>query len=150
LSGFLRLLFVVPVAYVLAILAATATIVAGWAGIYSDPFYTGVYIGGVLVLIGTVGSAAFLPAAVAIVAAEIFRWRSVFYYLVVGGLIGFAAHQFAAFTGTASDFEQRRLIFPAAGFVGAFVYWLIAGRLAGGDQPPPPAPPTTSPPASQA
>jgi hypothetical protein len=146
LSGFLRLLFVVPVAYILAIIAATATIVTGWAGFGADPFYAGLYIGGVLILIASVGSAAFLPAVVAIAAAEIFRWRSVFYYLVIGGLIGFAAHQLAGFTGTMADFEQRQLLFPAAGFVGAFVYWLIAGRLAGG--PPSPEPPASAPPTS--
>ena len=136
-SDLLRLLFLVPIAYVAAVLAAAFTVMAGWIGFDVAPEFAGFLIGPAIWMIGAVGAAAFLPATLAIVAAELFRWRSVFFYLAVGGAIGLLAHEFAGFTGAPEDFAQRRLLFPAAGFVGAFVYWLLAGRLAGGNRQPP-------------
>ncbi len=137
-SDLLRLLFLVPLAYVAAVIAAALTVVAGWAGFDIAPEYRMLMVAPALMTVGMVGAAAFLPAA-AVVAAELFRWRSVFFYLAVGGAIGLAAHELAGFTGAPEDFAHRRLLFPAAGFVGGFVYWLIAGRLAGGvsDRQPP-------------
>ena len=61
--------------------------------------------------------------------AELFGWRSVFFYLAVGGAIGLVAISDSVMW--AGDNGGDALLFPAAGFVGAFVYWLIAGRLCG-------------------
>ena len=79
----------------------------------------------------SIGAAALAPAAVTIILTEIFAIRSVFVYLALGGLLGLVLQQFLGFHGSADLLERRYVLFPAAGFVGAFVYWLIAGRSAG-------------------
>jgi hypothetical protein len=80
---------------------------------------------------GTVGAASVAPAAVAIVLSEIFRLRSAFYFLAVGGALGIALNQFVDFHASAALLDRAHVLFPAAGFAGAMVYWLIVGRLAG-------------------
>ncbi len=140
-ADFLRLLFLVPLGYIAAVLAATFTILAGWYGhqageVSGDPFATGFLIGeGVLVMV-RVGALAFVPAVGVIVLTELLRWRSVFLYLAVGGAMGLLADRF----GTLG--ETNALLLPAAGFVGALAYWLIAGRFAGVERAaePPPSP----------
>lgn len=141
-ADLLRLLFLVPLGYIAAVVAATATILAGWYGhqpgpIFSDIEATGVFMGvAVTVLVG-VGSLAAVPAVILIALAELFRWRSVFFYLAVGGALGLLASQLDGMLWETGD---PRLLLPAAGFVGAFAYWLIAGRLAGvGRAPVPPS-----------
>ena len=52
------------------------------------------------------GAFSFLPALIAIVLAEAFGWRSVFYWLAVGGGIGLAANGCTGFVG---DARMRRL-----------------------------------------
>jgi hypothetical protein len=79
-----------------------------------------------------IGAVAFIPAAVVIAAAEVFRLRSVFYFLAVGGLLGIVLNE-----ANSSDalslalLDRENLVFPAAGFAAGFVYWLVAGRLSG-------------------
>ena len=124
-SDLLRLLFLVPLGYILAVIAAGLTIVFGWTGFDVDPGYAPFLIGPSVGMIIYTGGAAFLPAVVAITVAELFGWRSVFFYLAVGGAIGLVAQS------VMGDPANPQVLFPAAGFVGAFVYWLIAGRLAG-------------------
>jgi hypothetical protein len=136
LSDLLRFLFLIPLGYILAVIAAGLTIVFGWTGFDVDPGYAPFLIGPSVAVIAYAGGAAFLPAVAAILAGEMFRWRWVLFYVAVGGAIGYCAHEFGGFTGTPEEFAERRLLFPAAGFVGGFVYWLIAGRLAGGEAPP--------------
>jgi hypothetical protein len=78
------------------------------------------------------GAIAILPAVVAIVLAEAFAWRSVLYYFLSGGLIALIADQ-ASDLVIAPGFPGRRMVIMlAAGFVGGFVYWAIAGQRAGG------------------
>jgi len=77
------------------------------------------------------GAIGILPAVVAIVLAEAFAWRSVLYYFLAGGLIALIADQ-ASDLVIAPGFPGRRLVIMlAAGFVGGFVYWAIAGQHAG-------------------
>ncbi len=137
-SDLLRLLFLVPLAYLAAVLAAALVVVAGYFGTptsyqYSDFEYAFWVSAAGFIAMVRIGAVTFLPALGAIVLAEAFRWRSVFYYLAVGGVIGLLAHTMSS---DPESFAYRRLLFPAAGFVGAFVYWLIAGRVAGGVPPP--------------
>jgi hypothetical protein len=73
------------------------------------------------------GAFSFLPALIAIVLAEAFGWRSVFYWLAVGGAVGFAGYALTNFIGG----PYRLPLFLATGFVGALVYWAIAGRFSG-------------------
>jgi hypothetical protein len=77
---------------------------------------------------GTIG---FLPAAIAIVLAESFGWRSILFYLLAGGLIGAAAIHLTMQSGVFDFADRPNVALLAAGFVGGFVYWLIAGRRAG-------------------
>ncbi len=77
------------------------------------------------------GTFSFLPALIAIVLAEAFGWRSVFYWLAVGGGIGLAANALSSFIDAPEYVDYRLALHLAAGFVGALVYWLIAGRFSG-------------------
>ena len=111
---------------------AALTILAGWYGheagaVLTDVGATG-YVIGVAVLAGAARSARWpsIPAFIVIVLAELFGWRSVFFYLAVGGALGLLA---SAAHGVVWDTPDDRLLLLAAGFVGGFVYWLIAGRL---------------------
>jgi len=119
-------LFLVPLGYIAAVVAAALVIVIAAIG-YPDADFTAFFAGAALGMAPFVGATSFVPAAIAIVIAEIFRVRSVFYFLAAGGLIGFAAHEFTAYMGSVEFYESRRLVYSAAGFVGGFVYWLIAG-----------------------
>ena len=150
-ADLLRLLFLVPLGYVAAVLAAALTILAGWYGyqagaIFSDVVTIGAVTGIALVVVLQVGALAVVPAVIAIVLAELFGWRSVMFYLAVGGALGLSADRLNVMLWQSDD---NTLLLPAAGFVGGFAYWLIAGRLAGlagaGETRPPPASPPTSP-----
>jgi len=78
-----------------------------------------------------VGTIAILPAAIAIALAEAFAWRSVVYYFLAGGIIALIADQVSELVIESALPGGRLVIMLAAGFVGGFVYWTIAGRNAG-------------------
>jgi hypothetical protein len=120
----------VPLAYIVAVIAAAAVIVVGVLGPY-DGDIAASFVLAMFWMTVSIASAAIAPAAVTIILTEIFTVRSVFVYLVVGGLLGLVLQQFLGFHGSADLLERRYVLFPAAGFVGAFAYWLIAGRTAG-------------------
>lgn len=84
-----------------------------------------------LVLILYAGALSFAPALVAIVLAEAFGWRSVFYWLAIGGGIGLAAHLVTVPIEPLMPQGERAALYLGGGFVGGLVYWLIAGRLSG-------------------
>jgi len=150
-ADLLRLLFLVPLGFIAAVVAATLTILAGWYGhqagmVAGDLFATGYVIGeGVMVML-CVGALAFVPAVIVIILAELFAWRSIFLYLAVGGALGLAADRL---NGVPWEAAGSQVLLPAAGFVGGFAYWLIAGRLSGFERasgpPPTDLPPPTSP-----
>jgi fructose-specific phosphotransferase system IIC component len=83
------------------------------------------------------GATAFVPAVILVAIAETFDIRSIFYYAIGGGLI-------AALAWFSSDISLRLenttdispvgyglQLVAAAGIIGGFVYWLLAGRKAG-------------------
>lgn len=83
------------------------------------------------------GAAAFVPALILVAIAETFDLRSIFYYTIGGGLIAAVAWYGADIS---MQMENATDISPvgyglqlvaAAGIVGGFVYWLMAGRKAG-------------------
>ena len=87
---------------------------------------------GMVLFIGTVTPAlTVLPAAIAAIAGEALRIRSWMYYVLAGGA-AMAAIPVLASPRTDSlppiPIGQYMTIFAAAGFVGGFVYWLLAGR----------------------
>jgi hypothetical protein len=102
---------------------------------YFDIDISGYYAASVVAMTFWAGTIAFLPAAVAIILAETFGWRSALYYLLVGGLIGATAIHLTTQSGALDFAERPHVTLLAAGFVGGFVYWLIAGRLAGASVP---------------
>jgi hypothetical protein len=122
----------VPLGFIAACAAAGIMATFGVFSLeYFDIDIVGYYIASIIVMMFWAGTIAFLPAAVAIVLAETFGWRSALYYLLAGGLIGAIAIHLTSESG-AFDFADRpHVTLLAAGFVGGFVYWLIAGRLAG-------------------
>ena len=74
-----------------------------------------------------------LPAAIAAIAGEALRIRSWMYYVLAGGAAMAAIPVLAApRSGELPPLPagQYMTIFAAAGFVGGFVYWLLAGRNA--------------------
>jgi hypothetical protein len=147
-ADLLRLLFLVPLGYIVAVLAAAFTILAGWYGhqttaIFADVEQTGALLGVAIWLVLEVGALAAIPAFVVVVLAEVLGWRSVFLYLAVGGVLGLLGGQLR---GAIWDAPGDQLLLVAAGFVSGFAYWLIAGRLAGlgrASNPPPSSPPTS-------
>jgi hypothetical protein len=122
---------VVPLAYVAALLCGAAILTFGlFNGQITGetmPVAIGTFIG--VTLYG--GMVSFVPALVAILIAEFLAWRSIFYYLAAGGVVGAIAwHLTTAWDGL--DFADHLLaLCLAAGFVAGFVYWLAAGRDAG-------------------
>jgi len=109
-------------------------------GIDDSRDYAAAYFFSVAMMTVWTGTIAILPAALAIALAEAFAWRSVLYYFLVGGVIALIADQMSDLV-IAPSFPGRRLVIMlAAGFVGGFVYWAIAGWRAGdwgpGNSPP--------------
>lgn len=89
---------------------------------------------GMVLFAGTVMPAlTSLPALIAVVAGEVLKVRSWMYYVLAGG-VSLAAVPLLVSAGD-SDLpalasSQYMAIFLTAGFVGGFVYWLLAGRNA--------------------
>lgn len=140
-TTFLRLLLLAPLAYVLALMAAAATVTLALFSGQLDENTAPIALGMSIAITLYGGMISFVPALIAVVVAETLGWRSVVFYLAAGGAIGLlAAETTMAFEGLEFA-DHLRLICVAAGFVGGAVYWLIAGKLAGlGD---PPARPTS-------
>ncbi|WP_034491551.1 hypothetical protein [Afifella pfennigii] len=77
-----------------------------------------------------VGAVAGIPALLMILFAESFGWRSLLLHLLFGAGLGAAA----ILLGIAAEppaSAREVTVFAAAGAVGGFVYWLLAGRRAG-------------------
>jgi hypothetical protein len=89
---------------------------------------------GLVLFVGTVTPAlTVLPAAIAAIAGEALRVRSWMYYVLAGGAAMAAIPVLASPRSEqlpALPAGQYMTIFAAAGFVGGFVYWLLAGRNA--------------------
>jgi hypothetical protein len=89
---------------------------------------------------------AMLPAMLLIAIAEGFRLRSVLFYALAGGALAlFSAYgwdlQFVPADSGDEVSGRAAEIMAAAGIVGGFVYWALAGRNAGRwRSPPSPAP----------
>jgi hypothetical protein len=139
-SSLLRLLLLVPLAYILAVFAAGWVIAYALFGPADGGEAIDFFTGSVIALSLYAGAVSFVPALVAVILAEAFAWRSPFYYLAVGAVIGFAGDRLSGFIGPVGIADRRPVVYLAAGFVAGIVYWLIAGRRAGADRPPVPPP----------
>jgi hypothetical protein len=125
LSEFLRLLFLVPLGYIAAVVAAATVLVFSAYG-FPQRGMAAFFIPAIVSTVFYTGGASFVPAGLAILVSELFRLRSVFYFLLVGGAVGLVSQQLALMMNLFVAFHARPVAFPAAGFVGAYVYWLIA------------------------
>jgi hypothetical protein len=109
-------------------------------GIDDSRDYSAAYVLSVAMMTVWTGTVAILPAALAIALAEAFAWRSVLYYFLVGGVIALIGDRMSDLVIAPTFTGRRVVIMLAAGFVGGFVYWAVAGRRAGdwgsGDSPP--------------
>lgn len=127
---FLRFLLCV-VAFLFAVLAAGLVgTFALYRGLEGDEAYQAFYWGTAILAVFAVAHTAFLPSAIVVLITELFCLRSVVVFALGGALVGLYCAVEAL--GPQINFsDQRVLIAAAAGIVGGFAYWLIAGRTAG-------------------
>ena len=132
----LRILLVIPIAFLAACIAAGAFVVLAAYGAGTGTVSgTAEATAGELVVLtlsaaAVIGAFSFVPALVAIALAETFSWRSLVLYLLAGCAVAFAAVALLVPPERAvSDVDTP--LFLAAGAVAGVVYWLIAGRTAG-------------------
>lgn len=74
-----------------------------------------------------------VPAILLIIIGEVARIRSSLYYILGGGAVLAAWPLLARYGNIVQDPAQLNVVwqvFATAGFVGGFIYWLIAGRRA--------------------
>lgn len=113
-----------------------AVLMPAWSDLAIGPVEEGL-IGlaltfGFLFLSGT----ALLPGLVLIAVAEVLSLRGALFYASIGALTGVAVYaslgHFDSQTWSFAGLARRELeIMAAAGIVGGWVYWLLAGRNAG-------------------
>lgn len=130
---FVLQLFRIVFGFVAGILAAGLFLSWGFfqaAAPDHDPVAFAAMIGTGLVTASVVGGFAFIPAGIAILAAELMRWRSFVFHLGAAGAIGLALWTFGEEAGT-TGLRPGTTIALAAGFLAGAVYWLIAGRSSG-------------------
>jgi hypothetical protein len=136
-------IIVILVALILAIMAAGITLAIGiiapdWAGIDSDPVERLSFFIVSFFATSFVGAVAILPAALLIVISEAARLRSFLFYGVGGALVGLASYYGSDIsvrlenTTDVPPVANALQLAAAAGIIGGLVYWLIAGRNAGG------------------
>ena len=148
----LRFLFLIPIGFALACFAAACVVVFALIGGMRPIPWPGEIIMMATFATIAIGMLAAVPVLLAAILAETWGLRSLFYWLAVGGAlaaivvvtpmltdqmrtVGFwlVVMAWMPDAQTAEGWEPVNLttIIFAAAFVGAFVYWLIAGRLAG-------------------
>jgi hypothetical protein len=140
-SLFFRI-FVIFFALMLAILAsgfalAIGVMVPDFVTVTTDPVEHFTFFAVQFFATSFVGYAAFVPALVLIAIAETFDLRSIFYYALGGAAIGLFAYygsNISVALENTTDLPPVSFglqLVAAAGIIGGFVYWLIAGRKAG-------------------
>ena len=129
-----RVLFVIPLGFIAACLAAgifVAVAAYGTGALDRDTVIWPAIFG--VIAAPVIGGLVALPALVVIVLAELLSWRSVLAYLAAGGIAGLSAYLLADNTaGVISDTDAQ--LSMTAGIVGGLAYWLVAGRTAGSYQ----------------
>jgi hypothetical protein len=131
--------FCVAVGVTLAVLFALGALWVGdelRAAAPDDPLlqHGGATAFGVVLFTGFVAPAlTAVPAVFAVIVGEVLRLRSWVYYVLSGGAALAAIPLLAgasADTATALPASEYMTIFATAGFVGGFIYWLLAGARA--------------------
>lgn len=127
----LRILFLAPIGFILACLAAGWTVAFGVYGLRFDGDVAIELSATAWLMTLYAGWFAFVPTLIAAILAEAFGWRSVLPWMLFGGAVAAIGYEFPFAANAAPGDNDYRVVFIAAGFVGGFVYWLIAGRLSG-------------------
>ena len=130
-----------PIAFVLSLLIGAVVIVTlgleritAYANGLGDPDMT-IEAGMELLRNGLMlaQAATIIPALLVILVGEIARIRSVYFYVVAGGLAAVSIPVVARLT-TVGPAELPAVavwqVFAVGGFIAGFVYWLLAGRTA--------------------
>lgn len=138
----LRILLIIPLAYVTACIGAAFFILVALGASQAPAENVADVVGKALAvsILGApfVGAVAAVPALIVIVLAETFGWRSLVLHLLIGVAIGMFALVLVG-RGEPTHLTNGS-VGAAAGAVGAVVYWLIAGRNAGARSEQPVAP----------
>jgi len=79
-----------------------------------------------------VTTTAIAPAALFGLLTEAFSWRSIFVHVVAGGMLGFYLLIATGRYGAKIPPQPDLILVLASGFIAGAIYWLIAGRNAGG------------------
>jgi hypothetical protein len=148
----------VPLGYLAASIAGTLVVlIASWklvdmalGGHPDGPVFAflGFFIGGPILLIFVLG-VMLLPASIGILISEAFAIRSWIFHVLNGIASAWLGWQlYGSFAGKDMPFNEP-LVVVAAGIVGGFAYWAVAGRSAGFYKPifksdPPPSVPATT------
>ena len=131
----LRFLFVIPIAFVAACLTSATAMLwpfldgPGAIGA-TDPVYLFQLIVVFIEQAGQIGSVALLPWLVFMVITEAMAFRSILLHLAAG-ICGGAAILILAY-GRAGPHPSVQTAIVVASIVFALVYWIVAGRAAGG------------------
>lgn len=124
-------LLVCTFAFFVAMIAAGLIATFGlYRGLEGDAAYAGIFAGTALLAILLAAQFALTPFAAIVVLAEAFAVRSMLVFAVAGMLIA-VAFVWGEIGPQITFDDPRLLISAAAGIVGGFVYWLIAGRSSG-------------------
>jgi hypothetical protein len=127
----LRLLILVPVGFILAVVAAGFTVALSIFGLNPSADASGWILLFAAWTSAYAGAFALLPWLIAVVFAEGFGLRSIWFWFAIGGAVGAVAYLFTGFYGEEAQADASLAVHLAAGFVAGFVYWLVAGRNAG-------------------
>lgn len=140
--SFVSRFFVILFSLLFAMLAAGIALAIGvmapeLVSVSADPIEKFMFFAGAFFATGLAVAAAFVPAVVVVAIAETFDIRSIFYYAIGGGLIAALAWYSTDMsvqlenTTDLSPVPYGLQLVAAAGIIGGFVYWLLAGRKAG-------------------
>jgi membrane protease YdiL (CAAX protease family) len=123
--------------FTLAVLAAGTVFTAAMASLFDPGTVTGSpveqmlqWAGFVVLVASFAGMIIAVPVVILAVLAEIFSWRGLLIHGVLGAILGAGA---CGLWGRADDPDKAKVALAgaAAGIIGAWVYWLVAGRNAG-------------------
>lgn len=131
----------VPIAFLLSVMVCAFVIVTlgmerftHYMNGFNDPDITVEgslqFFGNALVLTQAV---TIVPAVLGVLIGEIARIRTVYYYVVVAGLSAVAAPVVASLGAGGAAVMPATIVWQVCatgGFIGGFVYWLLAGRSA--------------------
>jgi hypothetical protein len=134
-------LFAAAIGFMLALVAATAFLIVATVGFdlfignWSPLFWSQLAVYGGMAA-SMLGGLAFMPAAIAIAISEVLSIRSFVFHVGSGGLIGLLAvmrldRMQERFEVADPSVTTDATLLVAAGFIGGFIYWLLAGRMAG-------------------